>query len=512
MDDQRREINALQGQTLEFPSAGRNSRATAPRKLVVGNRIGEGSASCVFAGSMLSTSGETDTSDGTGGKVAVKVLRPELLGTPVQERFLREAELLCRMSHPNLVRGIGLGTTLSASSGCAQRVVNRPGMDSRGAWPGTEELSAGGAAELPFMVMELVEGPSLSDLMRSGQQIETRDALGIAMGVVSALGYLHLDGRVVAHRDIKPSNILLAADGTPKLMDLGVAKVQMVAERGLETRLAGTIRYMAPEQIADSTRADIRSDIYSLGIVLYELLGGKLPEDERELVSQRMSGWVPELGKQDLGNGSQATGKGPSPNARPAHSLERSGNAGIGAIDRILGRMCAYEPYDRYQTPQDLVPDLREMLRSDEAGKAQARDSTKGLGRLPAIERAAMKRRETSPAKESDGHAARREPATARRSADRTLGPESTVSILTKSTECLARDSAQATARSNLQVGRKSEALAGNHRGAQTLAALAATAAIALAIAAASNLGNGNAAPETPPTGTEIVIQRMESD
>lgn len=478
---------------------------------MVGNRIGEGSASCVFAGSMLSTSGETDTSDGTGGKVAVKVLRPELLGTPVQERFLREAELLCRMSHPNLVRGIGLGTTLSASSECAQHIVNRPGADSQSAWPGTE-LAAGGAVELPFMVMELVEGPSLSDLMRSGQQIETRDALGIAMGVVSALGYLHLDGRVVAHRDIKPSNILLAADGTPKLMDLGVAKVQMVAERGLETRLAGTIRYMAPEQIADSTRADIRSDIYSLGIVLYELLGGKLPEDERELVSQRMSGWVPELGKQDLGNGSQATSKGPFPNAGSAHSLERSSSAGIGTIDRILGRMCAYEPYDRYQTPQDLVSDLRETLRSDEAGNAQARVSMKGLGRLPARERAAMKRRETSPAKELDGHAARREPVTARRSADRTLGPESTVSILTKSTERLAHDSAQATARSNLQVGRKSEALAGNHRRVQTLAALAATAAIALAIAAASNLGNGNAAPETPPTGTEIVIQRMESD
>lgn len=511
MDDQRREINALQGQTLEFPSAGRNSLATAPRKLVVGNRIGEGSASCVFEGNMLSTSGETDATEGTGGKIAVKLLRPELIGTPAQERFMREAELLCRMSHPNLVRGIGIGTTPPAPSD-TQHTSDRPKAGSLDTWPDAEERTAGSTAKLPFIAMELVEGPSLSALMHSGQQIGTRDALGIAMGVASALGYLHLDGRVLAHRDIKPSNILLAADGTPKLMDLGVAKVQMVAEHGLETRFAGTIRYMAPEQIADSTRADIRSDIYSFGIVLYELLGGKLPEDERELVSQRMSGWVPTLEKMLEIDGTRKAGRRRASGAGSIHGMAQSGDEETEAINRILGRMCAYEPYDRYQTPQDLVSDLREMLRSDEAGNAQARDSTKGLGRLPARERAAMKRRETSPAKESDGHAARREPATARRSADRTLGPESAVSILTRSTECLARDSAQATARSNLQVSRKSEALVGNHRRVQTLAALAATAAIALAIAAASNLGNGNAAPETPPTGTEIVIQRMESD
>lgn len=276
--------------------------------LAIGDEIGRGSTSVVCTGRVEDW--EED--------VAVKILRPSLVSSPAEERFVREAELLCRLSHPNIVRGLGMGVLARGE----------------------------GMGGVPFLVIELVAGPSLDILIAHHTLAGSpRKALELLLGISSALGYLHLDGRVQAHRDVKPANIMVCPDGTPKLVDLGVAKTVLISGKSLETRLAGTIRYMPPEQMADSSRVDIRSDIYSLGIVLLEMLGcgGRWASDERELLTARFSRTPPRLSTSDAGR------------------LGLTGNQRT-AIDGLLVRMCAYEPHDRFQTPGELSHAIQDVL------------------------------------------------------------------------------------------------------------------------------------------------------
>ncbi len=178
-----------------------------------------------------------------GRRVALKVLHPELAATLGPERFLREIEIAASLAHPHIL-------------------------------PLHESGEADGFL---YYVMPYVDGESLRDRLRREIQLPVEDAIRIAREVADALGYAHARGLI--HRDIKPENILLEA-GHAVVADFGVAKAVASAETEALTATGmavGTPAYMSPEQAGGSDRLDGRSDIYSLGCVLYEMLAGEPP-------------------------------------------------------------------------------------------------------------------------------------------------------------------------------------------------------------------------------------------
>src|SRR5438552_8693377 len=176
--------------------------------------------------------------------VALKILPPQAAsGTGFAERFNREARALARLSHPNIVAVHEFGQ------------VN--GM--------------------PFFVMEFVDGLNLRQLERAGK-LSPREALQIVPQICAALQFAHEEG--IVHRDIKPENILLDKKGRVKIADFGIAKIMgREADAALtETKgVIGTPQYMAPEQVEKPQEVDHRADIFSLGVVFYEMLTGELP-------------------------------------------------------------------------------------------------------------------------------------------------------------------------------------------------------------------------------------------
>jgi predicted Ser/Thr protein kinase len=178
-----------------------------------------------------------------GRTVALKVLSPALASDPsFVERFTREARALAQLSHPNIV------------------AVHESGVHDG----------------VPYLVMEYVEGTPLRKLLAAGKLTPER-ALEVVPQICDALAYAHAHG--VVHRDVKPENILVDREGRVKIADFGLAKLATVDETRLtRTRmLMGTPNYMAPEQIENPSTVDHRADIYSLGVVFYEMLTGELP-------------------------------------------------------------------------------------------------------------------------------------------------------------------------------------------------------------------------------------------
>jgi serine/threonine-protein kinase len=181
--------------------------------------------------------------------VAVKLLHPSVYAEPrFVEQFLTMERHVARLFHPNLVRIFDAGT---ADQGC-------------------------------FAVMEFVAGGSLRDLLNRGAPLSVHRAISIVSQVADALELLHRE-RIV-HGDIKPDNVLLDEHGNAKLVDFGIAHLATVSG-GLRTdSLGGSIPYLAPEQLQDG-RADSRSDVYSLGLVAYELLVGRRAFDGENWVA-----------------------------------------------------------------------------------------------------------------------------------------------------------------------------------------------------------------------------------
>ena len=186
-------------------------------------------------------------------KVALKVISERVAGRPdFARRFEREARTLARLSHPNIV----------------------------------SVFDSGRAAGMCYLVMEHVDGVDLRRVL-AGEKLAPEKALPLVRQVCDALEYAHQEG--VVHRDIKPENILIDQAGNVKIADFGLAKL---AGDGLEATLTrtgpmGTLHYMAPEQVEKPHAVDHRADIYSLGVVFYELLTGELPIGRFDPPSER---------------------------------------------------------------------------------------------------------------------------------------------------------------------------------------------------------------------------------
>ncbi|MDO5746254.1 MAG: Stk1 family PASTA domain-containing Ser/Thr kinase [Actinomycetaceae bacterium] len=184
--------------------------------------------------------------------VAIKMLRTDLARDSIfQERFRREAQSAASLNHPNIV------------------AVYDTGEES-------ETLPDGSSISIPFIIMEYVEGHTVRQLLSDGQPVPIDEAVEITTGVLNALEYSHSQGLV--HRDIKPGNIMLTMTGKVKVMDFGIARAleDSAATMTSTDAVIGTAQYLSPEQ-ARGENVDTRSDLYSTGCLLYELLTGRPP-------------------------------------------------------------------------------------------------------------------------------------------------------------------------------------------------------------------------------------------
>jgi serine/threonine-protein kinase len=234
--------------------------------------------------------------------VAIKVLKPELAAALGADRFLREIEIVARLAHPNIL----------------------PLYDS-----GELSPEFKGIPPLLYYVMPYVEGETLRERLNRQRQLSLEDALQITTEVAEALGYAHALGLV--HRDIKPENVLFQA-GHALVTDFGIARA--VSHVGGESLTAsgiavGTLAYMSPEQAAGRKDIDGRSDLYSLGCMLYEMLAGEMP-------------------------------LGPNPSA----DLRRSRESVPPPLARVIDRALARNPADRFATVAQFVDAFRASVAS----------------------------------------------------------------------------------------------------------------------------------------------------
>lgn len=263
-----------------------------------------------------------------GRDVAIKQLRVDLATDPTfQVRFRREAQAAAGLNHPNIVAVYDTGEQADPVSG----------------------------VQVPYIVMELVEGHTLRELLRTGRKIQPAKALEFAQGVLSALSYSHKAG--IVHRDIKPANVMLAADGTVKVMDFGIARAVADTSATMTQTAAviGTAQYLSPEQ-ARGEAVDSRSDIYSTGCLLYELLTGRPPFQGDSPVSVAY----------------QHVREQPVP---PSHLDPMI----TPAMDVVVLKALAKDPADRYQTAAAMRADLGRIL-AGESITTQLRPTPFGSG------------------------------------------------------------------------------------------------------------------------------------
>jgi len=241
--------------------------------------------------------------------VALKILRPELVsldesGVSLKQRFHQEAVAAGRLTHPAIVAVHDVGE----------------------------------AEGRPFMVMEYSEGGTLADLLLGGRPLPLADAVGIVVQVCAALDYAHRHG--VVHRDIKPRNILVGP-GVTKVTDFGTARILGASHTQTGTML-GTPAYMSPEMVRGQA-ADPRSDLFSLGVVLYETLTGFNPFNAADLAAV-----LYRIVNTD------------------APSVRRHNAELPLALDRVLRRALAKDPEARYATATDLANALRDAASSEQ--------------------------------------------------------------------------------------------------------------------------------------------------
>lgn len=236
-------------------------------------------------------------------KVAVKVLRSDLARDPsFVARFRKEALAAAGLNHPGIVA-----------------------------------VYDSGEEPVPYIVMELVSGHTLRELINKGERLPIDRALEIGEGILTALVYSHECG--IVHRDIKPANVMITDQGVVKVMDFGIARAldDVGATLTSTWNVVGTVQYLSPEQAMGET-ADYRSDIYSLGCLLYEVLLGRPPyigDTPVSIAFQHVSG---ELIKPSTLNADLPAG-----------------------LNTLLTVALAKKPIDRYQSASDMLADIRKL-------------------------------------------------------------------------------------------------------------------------------------------------------
>jgi len=275
-------------------------------------------------------------------RVAIKLIRAGMATEEVLRRFRRERQVLAQLDHPNIARLIDGGPTDDG---------------------------------LPYLVMDYVDGLPI-DRFCEQHQLGLADRLRLFQKVCAAVEHAHQ--RLVIHRDLKPGNILISADGEPKLLDFGIAKVLEAApDTGLETtaptqRLL-TPRYASPEHLRGQP-VSTTSDVYSLGVVLYELLTGKSPfaAGSDRLLSIEHAATAEEptppsaivLAKRRAGdrNGPAAAHGGDLPAGAMGQDTRRLSRGLSGDLDNIILKALRKEPHRRYASVEALSQDIRRHL------------------------------------------------------------------------------------------------------------------------------------------------------
>lgn len=298
--------------------------------------IGRGGMASVYRGHDLTLDRE----------VAIKVLKRDLAGdNGFRTRFRLEAQAASRMSHPTIVRVFDAGEA-------------------------TQTDADGSVHPVPFIVMELVRGRLLKDIIAAGP-VPISDSLRYVDGILEALEYSHRAG--VVHRDIKPGNVMVTEDGHIKVMDFGIARAvsdssATVAET---TAIVGTASYFSPEQ-AKGEPVDGRADLYSVGVVLYELLTGRTPF----------------RGESPVAVAYQHVQEEPAPPSSVVASIPP-------VLDEITLRALAKDPFQRFPDAGAFRRALREGPKSGAKGRSTGIRATPTAGSTPAP-------RQGDPARELD--------------------------------------------------------------------------------------------------------------
>ena len=266
-------------------------------------------------GDLLGRGGMAEVRRGTdirlGRTVAIKRLRVDLATDPTfQARFRREAQSAAGLNHPNIVAVYDSG----------------------------EEMAPDGSHIQPYIVMEYVAGRTLREVLDDGRKLLPERALEIITGVLAALDYSHRAG--IIHRDIKPANVMLTPAGDVKVMDFGIARAISEGTSAMTQTQAvvGTAQYLSPEQARGET-VDSRSDVYSAGCLLYELLVGRPPF----------------IGDSPFSVAYQHVRETPEPPS--AHNPDLPP-----ALDSIAMKSLAKRVEDRYQSAADMQADVRRYL------------------------------------------------------------------------------------------------------------------------------------------------------
>lgn len=253
-------------------------------------RIGEGGMADVYRA--------TDVVDNK--TVAVKILKKEFAeNEEFLRRFRNESKAIAVLSHPNIVKIFDVGFS----------------------------------ERIQFIVMEYIDGITLNEYMEQQGQLGWKDAVHFILQILRALQHAHSKG--IVHRDIKPQNIMMLRDGTIKVMDFGIAKFAREDGKTGTDKAIGTVHYISPEQ-ARGGETDAKSDIYSVGVMLYEMLTGKKPFDTDNPVSIAVM---------------HMQAKVPLP-----HTVREDIQIGL---EEIILKAMEKDPADRYQTARDMMDDLQ---------------------------------------------------------------------------------------------------------------------------------------------------------
>ncbi len=275
--------------------------------------------------------------------VALKVLRTGIASAGAQRRFEYESQLLARLRHPGIAQVYEAGTHTPPSP------------------PPGAELPPGLRPEvIPYYAMEYIPGARSITAHAQAHNLSLADRLTLFARVCDAVHHGHTKG--VIHRDLKPANILVDSSGEPKVIDFGVARAieHEATDHTMHTQpgaLVGTPHYMSPEQVDASGDIDTRSDVYALGVVLYELLSGQLPYD---------------LGESGLGDITRIIRQEP-PRRLSGLTGSRRGGGGSGGgsgsragdVETIVFKALEKDRARRYQSAADFAADIRRYLNNE---------------------------------------------------------------------------------------------------------------------------------------------------